>query len=95
MPFRLINLPLIMAGPHVVAVVHLLTRQRDLSLDLPIAIGEEGTDFYHADRAREVRPFPISQLILSIDPDFSNSLDAGFLCRWDDIAIKRGLKDLI
>ena len=86
MPLRLVNLLLIMACPHVVAVVHLLIRKRDLPLHLPTL------SRYHAHRSREVLSFPLSQFILGIDPDFSNTLDAGFLWRGDDVTIKRGLQ---
>ncbi len=74
LPLGLIDLLLIMAGPKVMAIVHFLLRQSDLSLEIP-APGRQ-----HGHRSREVRLFLLSQLKLGINPDFPNSLDAGFCC---------------
>jgi hypothetical protein len=88
MPFRLVNLLLIVACPHVVAIVHFLLWQGNLSLNLPIEGREQGVDFHHAHRSREAQPFPSGQLKLGIDPDFSNPFGTGLFLSRDSIAVE-------
>src|SRR5262245_52311831 len=65
-PFRLVDELLIMTRPHIVAVIHLLGRKRNLLLYFPV--------FPHIDHGHGTwigRAFMFGLLILSIDPDFA------------------------
>ncbi len=86
MPLGLIDLLLVMAGPHIVAVVHLLLRQRNLALDVPPSCRHD------RHRAREPLFLPRRQFISGIDPDFANPLPFRPLLLLDHFTIKGALE---